>query len=147
METEWIVLADYAEVINNKLYTMGGGWETLTANALPVHHQVGVAVAFSVPWNETNQQHDIEIDIADMDGGSLGKISGQIEVGRPPGIPLGQAQRVQMAVNFGLSFDRIGTYVVITRVEDQESKRITFRVVPGPGLGLQHIAERAEGSI
>lgn len=134
METEWIMLADHVETLNNKLYLMGGGWETLTVNALPAQHTLAIAVAFSVPWNETNQKHDIQIELADQDGNSLVKIDGQIEVGRPPGIPLGRAQRVQMGVNVGLVFEHVGGYVITTRVEGQESKRVPFNVVQGQSL-------------
>lgn len=130
MDVEWVILADAAEVVNNKLYLIGGGWETLTINSgLPVLHPCAVAVAFSVPWNETNQQHNVEIEIDDQDGKQLLAIDGQIEVGRPPGIPLGDAQRVQMAIKLALPLEQSGRFVIIVRVEGQEMKRTTFSVV------------------
>ena len=94
MEVEWIILADAAEAVNNKLYLIGGGWETLTIDAqFPVLYPCAIAIAFSVPWNETNQQHSVEIAVDDQDGTQLLNVEGQVEVGRPPGIPLGTAQR------------------------------------------------------
>ncbi len=136
MKVEWIVLADYAETVNNKLYLMGGGWETLTVNTrFPVQHPCGIAVAFSVPWNETNQVHDIAVEIADEDEGPpLAAINGQLEVGRPPGIRLGQPQRIQFALNLMLELPRAGVYVVKARVEGQELDRTQFIVVEGPNL-------------
>jgi hypothetical protein len=131
MKTDWILLADYVETLNNKLYLMGGGWDSLTVNALPAQHTLAIAVAFSVPWNETNQKHDIQIELADQDGKVLATIDGQVEVGRPPGMPLGASQRVQMGVNASLLFERLGTYVITTRIEGQESERVTFNVVQG----------------
>lgn len=128
METEWILLADHVETLNNKLYLMGGGWETLTVSTLPVVHPIAIAVAFSVPWNETNQKHDVQIELADQDGAVLATIDGQIEVGRPPGIPLGHTQRVQMGANLALQFEKAGTYVITTRISGQESKRVVFAV-------------------
>jgi hypothetical protein len=134
VETEWIMLADRVEVINNKLYVMGGGWETLTVNAVPAQHAVAVAVAFSVPWSETNQQHDIQIEILDQESKSLVKVDGQIEVGHPSGVPFGQGQHIQMGVNLGLTIEKLGPHSIATRIEGQESKRITFNVVAGQGL-------------
>jgi hypothetical protein len=135
VEVEWIILADAAEVVNNKLYLIGGGWETLTINSqLPPSYPCAVAIAFSVPWNETNQQHNIEIEIQDQDGGELVKVEGQVEVDRPPGIPLGNAQRVQMAIKVGLPLRRLGTYAIIARIEGQELRRVTFNVVAGPNF-------------
>lgn len=138
MDVEWIILAEAAEVVNNKLYLIGGGWDSLTLNAPPpVAHSCAVAVAFSVPWNETNQQHNIEIAIEDQDGDNLVNVEGRVEVGRPPGIPLGKAQRVQMAIKLALTLESLGTHVVVARVEGQEKRRVDFNVVAGPGLALQ----------
>lgn len=138
MDVEWIILADAAEAVNNKLYLIGGGWETLTIDSqLPVHYPCAIAVAFSVPWNETNQQHNIEIAIDDQDGAQLLKVEGQVEVGRPPGIPLGQAQRVQMAVRLALPLQRMGTYSIVVRIEGQETRRVPFNVVAGPKFVAQ----------
>lgn len=136
MEVEWIILADAAEVVNNKLYIIGGGWENLTVNSpLPHLHPCAIAAAFRVPWNETNQQHSIEIAIDNQDGKELLKVEGQIEVGRPPGIPLGSAQRVQMAIKLGLPIEQFGTYVIIARIEGEEKRRVEFNIVPGAGFG------------
>jgi hypothetical protein len=138
VDVEWIILADAAEAVNNKLYLIGGGWETLTINPpLPLLHPCAIAIAFSVPWNETNQRHNIEIVVDDQDGAQLVKVAGQVEVGRPPGIPLGRAQRVQMALGMALPIQKTGTYVIIVRVEGQEAKRVDFYIVAGPNLASQ----------
>lgn len=134
MQTEWIILADHAETLNNKLYLMGGGWQTLTVNTLPAPHTLAVAVAFSVPGDETNQIHDIQIEVADQDGKSLLTLDGQFEVGRPAGIPKGGAQRVQMAINMGLQFERLGDYIITTRIKGEVSKQVPFNVVQGSAL-------------
>jgi len=138
MKVDWIILADYTEVVNAKLYLTGGGWETLTVNSgFPVPYQCGVAVAFSVPWTETNQAHDMAVQISDDDEAhKLAEINGQFEVGRPPGIRLGQSQRVQFAVNLPLVFPKPGGYIVKARVEDQVLGSTTFAVVAGPSLAL-----------
>lgn len=129
---EWIILADHAEVINNKLYLMGGGWDSLTVPAVPHEYRLALAVAFSVPWNETNRQHNIEIEVSDQDGASLVKIEGQIEVGRPPGIPVGHTQRIQMGVSLGTTLKSLGTYEVSAGVQGGERRRTTFNVVAIP---------------
>lgn len=134
--TDWIILADHAEVLNGKLYVMGGGWETLTANRpLPFEQPCAIAMAISVPWNETNQQHQIEVEIVDQEtGNNLFRYEAEVEVGKPPGMPLGQAQRVQVAANLGLRFEKFGPHVVIVKIGGQEDCRTTFNVVRGPGL-------------
>ncbi len=136
MEVEWLILADAAQIAGNKLYLMGGGWDRLTIRRpLPVQQQMAVAAAFRVDWNETNMKHQFEIEVADADGVTLGKVSGSMEVGRPPGIPPGQDQRTQIAVGLGVPIKQLGTYVIIARVNGEEGRRFPFSVVGATGAG------------
>lgn len=137
MDVEWLILADAAQVVGNKLYLLGGGWDTLVVNtSFPAHQHCAIAASFRVPWNETNQRHDIEIEVADEDGRTLMQVGGQVEVGRPPVIPFGSDQRTQLVFAGVLPFEAPGTCVIIARIEGQESKRVMFRVVPGlPQVG------------
>ena len=133
MRLEWLILADAAEVIGGKLYLMGGGWDNLTiAQSLPSERQLAIAASFRVPWNETNQRHTVEIEVASEDGAVLGAISGQVEVGRPPGAKQGQDQRSQVAFGMNAKFGALGTYVIVARVEGEEQGRVPFNVIAGP---------------
>lgn len=135
MQVEWLILADYVEIIGGKLYLMGGGWDVLTVNtAFPHARPVGLAAAFSVPWNETNQRHNVEIEMLSDDGQTVGKVGAQFEVGRPAGIRAGQGQRFQLAANVQLNLPGPGTYVIVARIEGQEEARVPFNVIPGPML-------------
>lgn len=129
MEVEWLILADAAQVVDNKLYLQGGGWDRLNIGTFPKPHAMGVALAIKVPWNETNQQHTFEIEIVTEDGNSVQKFGGTFEVGRAPGIPNGQDQRVQLAVNGIMNFKGAGTFIVHARIDDGESRRVVFNVV------------------
>ena len=136
VEVEWLILADAAQVVGQKLYLLGGGWDVLTVNTgFPMQQRCAVAASFKIPWNETNQPHDVEILIEDEDGRELVKVAGQVEVGRPAGIPIGQSQRAQIAADALLMFERPGTYVIRARVNGEEGQHVPFRVIPGPMLG------------
>lgn len=143
MEVEWLILADSAQVVGNKLYLLGGGWDRLMVNTgFPVSQRCAIALSVKVPWNETNQKHTFEVEVASEGPGTeelkgLMKVGGQIEVGRPPGIPPGQDQRVQLAMETNLKIDTPGTKVVVARIEGQEMRRIRFTVVPGPMLSMK----------
>ncbi len=135
MEVEWFILADYAEIMGGKLYLMGGGWDRLTVNSpFPLTKPVGLAAAFRVPWNETNQPQNVEIEIQTDDGESVGKVGAQFEVGRPPGMKAGQDQRFQLAANVPLTLSGPGGYVIVSRVEGQEARRVPFNVMAGPAV-------------
>ena len=130
MDIEWLMIADGAEVVGNKLYLLGGGWNNLNVRqSFPFSRQIGIALAFNVPWAETNERRAFELEILTEDGVSLHKVGGNLEVGRAAGIQPGTDQRVQMAANTILTFNEPGNYVIVARVNDHESKRVTFRVL------------------
>lgn len=138
VSVEWLILADSAQVIGNKLYLLGGGWDVLTVNSgFPVAQLCAVAISFWVPWSYTNQRHSMEIDIETDDGQGLANVAGQFEVGRATGMQRGQAQRSQLAVSMSITLPQAGTYVVIARVNGEEERRVPFTVVPGPMLQQQ----------
>ena len=137
MEVEFLILADAAQAIGGKLYMLGGGWDVLTINtAFPAQHPFAMGLGLSVPWNETNQRHNLTVEILDEDGQEAAKVTGQLEVGRPPGLPMGQPQRVVVALNGVFGAEKPGNFVIVAKVEDQEAKRVQFRVVPGPGVAV-----------
>jgi hypothetical protein len=135
MEIEWLILGDFAQVVNNKLYLQGGGWDRFTVNTgFPVTHQVGIAASVLVPWNETNQEAHLEIEVQSDDGSTIGRIEGGFKVGRPPDLTPGQNQRTQIAANVRLELKEPGVYAIIGRLDGQELKRTQFNVVKGPAL-------------
>ncbi len=77
-------------------------------------------------------QHQIEIEIAGEDGAQIANLAGPIEVGCPPGIPIGRTQRVQLALDATLQFVKQGGYVITVSVEGQESRRLSFYVTALP---------------
>ena len=131
MTVDWLILADSAQVVGGKLYLLGGGWDVLTVlGTFPVTQQCAVAAAFCVPWNETNQRHTIEMTIEDQDGRELAKIAGDVEVGRPAGIPPGADQRIQLANQLMLEFQQAGEYRIIARLDGGDVvARTPFRIV------------------
>jgi hypothetical protein len=139
VSVEWLILADSAQVVGGKLFLLGGGWDVLTVNAdFPLHTRCAVAASFRVPWNDTNRPHDIEIEICTEDRrDTLMKANGQIEVGRPPGIPEGSVQRAQIAADMALRFPEPGTYEIVARINGEDKGHVPFRVVPGPMLLLR----------
>ena len=139
---EWLILADAAEVVGGKLYVLGGGWDRLTIQSLPASKNLAVALALRVPWHDTNRQHRFQIEMTDEDGNQAVSVEGASEVGRPPGIPQGQPQTVQLVINIEASFGKLGTYVIAARVNDSEERSIRFNVVAGPGVAPTQSAAR-----
>ena len=137
MDVEWLILADSAQVVGNKLFLMGGGWDRLVLNKVPSQHSLSIALAINVPWNETNEKHAFEVEFVSEDGDTVQKLSATFEAGRPPGIPPGQEQRVQMAVNAIMNFGKTGTLAVVARIDGEERRRVRFNVVSGTPVAGQ----------
>ena len=143
MEVEWLILADAAQVVGNKLYVMGGGWDRLTVNSgFPADQRCAVALSVRVPWNETNVKHNFEVEVSTEDAvteepKSLLKAGGQFETGRPPGIPQGQEQRIQLAINMNIKLESPSTVVIVARIEGHEMRRTHFNVVAGPNAAVK----------
>lgn len=131
MDVEWLMVADSAQVINNKLYALGGGWETIAPQSLPVRLKFSVALAIRVEWTEANQGWPVEVEVAFDDPRQvLVTMSGELRVGRPASLPEGLAQRVQFAMDIDAEFQAGGQYVVRARSGASEWRQVGFRVAP-----------------
>jgi hypothetical protein len=131
-----LLLCDYAQVADNKLMVIGGGWDSCPTPT-PPH---GVAVLLAVPWLQTNLTHAYRLELLDEDSrpvlqpGPSGEVaieaSGAFEVGRPPGVPHGIALSVPIAVNVGpLMLEQARGYLWRLTVDEQshEDWAVRFR--------------------
>jgi hypothetical protein len=128
-DIDFIVLADWSEVINGKLYLQGGGWDTIHAPSFPTSRNVAVAVSLSVPWAETNRTHKMEFKILNEDTGQvLAHMDGEMVLGRPPDLPPGSDQVALVSLNSPLTFEGAAQCVFIVTLNGEERKRKAFRV-------------------
>lgn len=100
-----LIVADWAESINGKLYLQGAGWKRVHAPTGAISN-IGVGVLILIDWDEANRQRKLAIRLLDDDGHSVEPIEGQpvqivteIEVGRPPGLKPGTELDANLAVN------------------------------------------------
>lgn len=135
MEIDFLILADAVEATNGKLYMLGGGWDRWSSPAYPAPIRMGIAVGLLIPWDETNQRHRIGITIEDSDGSQvLPPISGDVEVGRLPGLRPGITQRAMMAINAGFPLPRPARYEVVLALPNGLERRVAFEgVLSGEG--------------
>jgi len=129
MLIEFIVLADRAEVLGGKLYLMGGGFDRVAVTQLPGAAKFDVAVSVLVDYHETNVQHLFEISCLDPDGGQVFEpMRGALEMGRPPGMSVGGAQRAMLVLQGPFTFPAAGEYSWAAKVDDGPTTRVGFRV-------------------
>jgi hypothetical protein len=92
-----MMLADAAQVVDGKIYMLGGGWSVMGPDPVPA----AVAVKIEVPWDQANTPHKLRLALRDADGNVVAEIGSDFEVGRPPGLPAGMAIDVSQAINHG----------------------------------------------
>ena len=132
MEIDYAILADHADVVGNKLYLMGGGWDWTAAPEAPAPVRIAIACGVRIGWEETNVPIPVLITIEDDDAQETMRFVAEVNVGRPPNLPAGTAQLSQMAVNIQVSMPRFGGYRVVITAGPGEAavrKMLPFRLV------------------
>lgn len=136
MEFDCFVLADSAQVLGNKLFVLGGGWDTIWVRKFPTDHSFAICVGIRVPWEHTNEPHTLTIAIETADGDSVGEISGSFEAGKPAGMVKGSAQLICLAFTSHLRIEQPGRFQLRASIDGTELKAIGFSARPraeGPG--------------
>ncbi len=131
VEIEFLMVADWAETINGKLYIQGAGWDRRLK--LPKDRpDTGFAIAagFLVPWHLTNQRHQFSLAFETGDGGQIGPpITGGFNMGRPAKALPGQKFRTTIAARISVALPDLGAYDVKLVVNNSLTKVTTFYVV------------------
>jgi len=127
MDLDFLLVADRAEALNGKLYLMGGGWDRVTLPQFPGSATFDVALGVLIGYTETNVRHEFQLTLEDDDNQVvLGPVTGQFELGRPPGIKPAQAQRFMIAVRGPFPLPAPGCYHWVATLDGRRAGRTTF---------------------
>jgi hypothetical protein len=134
VSVDFLILADRAEAVNGKLYLMGGGWDRLAIADFAKPVTLSFAVGVLVPWNATNQEHQLDLTIEDFDGRPTGFHTGvRFTAGRSPSAIPGQSQRIMIAIPaVAHAFPAAGKYTLQATINQVVRKRVEFYIVPAP---------------
>lgn len=124
-------LADYAEVLNGKLYLMGGAFDTLHGRNLPVmHKRLFVVLIAEVGPEERLKDIRYTVELIDEDGASVGPVANaSLRVGAPASTKPGQSNVVPMAIPFeNIEFPQPKMYAFRVSCEEEELARVSFSV-------------------
>lgn len=138
-------LADTAEVVNGKIYALGGGWNTIFVRQFPAQHRrLAVAVTVHVPFTDTNVSHNLEVTLVTEDGETypiglrpddqgnpqpVRAMGGEFTLGRPAHLADGFEQVACFAFTFdGLRFDKARLLSWVVSIDGEELARLPMRV-------------------
>jgi len=122
-----LALANHAEAINGLLYLSGAGWTNVTrvypVGEQPNPHHFGIGISVLVPWSEANDRHSLAVWIESEDGGEplMKAAEGELEVGRPAGLPHGSDLRSVLAIDATVAFPRQGGYRAVVELNGDRS--------------------------
>ena len=133
-----LLLCDFAEAVNGKLYVMGGGWNVLFAPGQPV--TMSVAAVIAVPWDQTNRKHELALELLTEDGESVAMedetiaVTGEFELGRPPGIKPGSSLNAPFVWTFAGLVLESGGYEWKVSIDGEPVASRAFAVTSPPGF-------------
>jgi hypothetical protein len=127
-----MLLCDAAQESQGKLHILGAGWSHLHAPS-----PMALAIKLTVPWDQTNQPFGVRAKLVtndgepvDPSGGEAGpvEVTGEFEVGRPPGIKPGSSINLPFAWSFSPLALEPGGYVWELEVNGSVLAREAFTV-------------------
>lgn len=135
-----LLLCDWAEDINGKLYIMGGGWSRLR---LVQPANMALAAKIDVPWDQTNKRHKVAARLLTEDGeqvlveGQPVAVEGEFEVGRPVGVKTGSTVDAPLTLRFQNLMLPSGGYEWSFEINEEPTAQVHFDVdaIQAPGQG------------
>jgi hypothetical protein len=120
-EIDYLLVADRAEVVNGKLYLMGGSWDRIQPAKFPHRMMLGIAIGVRIPFSHTDDQHKVSVEIQHDETRLVG-FEAKLTTGRPPGMA-GMDMLVPMAFNIPLAIPEEGVVVLRAAVDDRPPRR------------------------
>jgi hypothetical protein len=128
---DFLMTADFAEVVQGKVYMMGAGWDKFAPLAYPAVMRIGLAAGIRVPYLESNVPHHLSVTLRSGDGADLFKIDGDLETGRPVG-SRGESILVPLAVNAQVNVAGPQLMELVAEVDGRAMRRMSIRAVGTP---------------
>jgi hypothetical protein len=143
VKLDWAILANAAEVQNNLIFVLGGGWDTGTRPLYPAPFQGALAMRLLLHPTEMSRPHKVEIQLNDEDGQPIAPIIGlNTNPGPPPpNHPTGWDVAALVVVGMqSLMIPKPGGYSLEILLDDQHFRTIPFRFVQvtAPGTPPSH---------
>jgi hypothetical protein len=120
-EIDYLLVADRAEVVNGKLYLMGGSFDRLQPPDFPHRMMLGIALGVRIPYTHTDEQHTVSIELRHEDARLIG-FEAKLTTGRPPGMA-GMDMLVPMAFNIPVAIPAEGQLVIQASLDGRGIRR------------------------
>jgi hypothetical protein len=126
-----VMLCDYAEAVQGKLYIAGGGWSELRGSG-PA--DLALAVKMGLPWTDADRPVPLEASLLTEDGhpveaaGEQVRFTADVQASRSDDLPPGTPLDVAVAIRFSNLLLAPGGYRFEVSVDGRLSATVPFRV-------------------
>lgn len=132
MKLAWAMLANAAEVREGLAFIIAGGIDTVFAPALPARFFGSIILRLTYRPAELGM-HRVTFVVIDEDGGQVGRIEGELEVGLVAGVPSSWDHGAVFAITLnGLPLPRHGVYRIDIMVDGRAEGELNLRVAKPP---------------
>lgn len=130
MKVDFAFLADSAQVIDGKLFVMGGGFDTIWTTRLPaIQQHVAFVMRLLFSNKDAGKRHNLEIKVVHEDKGEVARLSGELRIEKQPRTPMVGASSVSTVMNIeSLQFRELGNYRFEIHVNGSHMKSIPLRI-------------------
>lgn len=132
MEVTLALLCDAANTTAEGKLNILGTFDRISAREFPmVHPAMSLVLRLSASPAEVGKSRDLAIRILDADGGQLGEIAGQIDIGES--LTPGSTSQFQLIFNLpNISFPSPGRYAFHILVSDDAKQQVSLEVESMP---------------
>jgi len=131
VEVDFAMLADRAEIVNGKLYLLGGAFDTLHAPKVPIKHQaLSLTMRFLFSVTELDRNYKLEVRLIDENGKKILSVPGQFGLRRLTSSDQGYKTSFLTAINFfNTQFPKFGDYAFEIFMNGRSVKSVPLRIV------------------
>lgn len=130
VQIEFVILADRAEVVANKLYMMGGAWDRIQVSSFPTIFPMAVAVRIRLPKAALHADHSLELTLRRQGGEPILRMGAQLIQQSPSRSDVPSLATV--AIPLLARFNEPGVHVVEVTVSGGETSSTLFTVEQSP---------------
>lgn len=129
-ELDFLIISDYVRAENGVLHMIAGGFDTISASAVPAVRNIGIGLSLKLPRGEIAEHHTLRLIFHDADGARIAEVGADLPARSdvtdvPPERKVGYVA----ALNMCLPLPAYGDYSLELLVDGNREKEIPIHVV------------------
>jgi hypothetical protein len=130
-ELDFMIISDYVRAESGVLHMIAGGFDTITARAVPAARSIGIGLSLKLLRREMTENHTLRLVFHGTDGARIAEVGADLPArSEAPNVPPGRKVGVVAGLNMSLPLPVYGDYSLELLVDGSREKEIPIHVVP-----------------